>query len=145
LGEVRRELERLTIERAVPQALVSDDGTELTSGAVLRRATGRLASHYIEHDKPVQNAFIESFNSRLRDEWLNEQLFGSLAKAREIIDAWRHDYNCVRPHSSLGPLTPMQFAAQQGDGPSEQGDGSADRPLAPPPQPRQNINSGLYQ
>ena len=94
-----RELERLAIERATPQIIVSDNGTELTSGAVLRWATGRVAWHYIEPGKPVQNAFVESFNSKLRDECLNEHVFLTLAEAREIIEAWRHDYNHLRPHS----------------------------------------------
>jgi putative transposase len=106
LGAVRvvRELERLATERAVPQEMISDNGTELTSGAVLRWATGRLAWHYIEPGKPVQNAFIESFNSRLRDECLNEHVFLSLTEARQIIEAWRYDYNHLRPHSSPGAL-----------------------------------------
>ena len=108
-------------------------GPELTSGAVLRWATRRVAWHYIEPGKPVQNAFIESFNSKLRDECLNEYVFTSLGEARAIIEAWRHDYNYFRPHSSLGALTPREFADQQGDGPLEQVWGSADRPLAPPP------------
>ena len=113
LGGVRvvRELERLTFERALPEMVVSDNGTELTSGAVLRWATGRIAWHYIEPGKPVQNAFVESFNSKLRDECLNEHVFLSLAEARETIEAWRHDYNHRRPHSSLGALTPAEFAA----------------------------------
>jgi len=116
LGGVRvvRELERLTAERATPEMVVSDNGTELTSGAVLRWATGRLQWHYIEPGKPVQNAFIESFNSKLRDECLNEHMFLSLAEARETIEAWRNDYNQVRPHSSLGALTPTQFAMLKG-------------------------------
>ncbi len=101
LGGVRvvRELERLTLERALPETVVSDNGTELTSGAVLRWATRRVAWHYIEPGKPVQNAFIESFNSKLRDECLNEYVFSSLGEARTIIEAWRHDYNQLRPHS----------------------------------------------
>jgi len=86
-------------------------GTELTSGAVLRWASRRVAWHYIEPGKPVQNAFVESFNSKLRDECLNEYVFTSLAEARAIIVAWRHDYNDLRPHSSLGALTPSEFAA----------------------------------
>jgi len=108
---VVRELERLTIERALPETVVSDNGTELTSGAVLRWATRRVAWHYIEPGKPVQNAFIESFNSKLRDECLNEHLFLTLAEARETIENWREDYNQRRPHSSLGALTPTEFAA----------------------------------
>jgi putative transposase len=114
LGGVRvvRELERLTLERALPEMVVSDNGTELTSGAVLRWATSRVAWHYIEPGKPMQNAFIESFNSKLRDECLNEYVFTTLKEARTIIEAWRHDYNHLRPHSSLGYLAPEEFAAQ---------------------------------
>jgi putative transposase len=113
LGGVRvvRELERLVTERGTPGVIVSDNGTELTSCAVLRWATGRLDWHYIEPGKPVQNAFIESFNSRLRDECLNEHVFLTLAQARATIDAWRQDYNHLRPHGSLGALTPTEFAA----------------------------------
>lgn len=92
--------------------MVSDNGTELTSGAVLRWATRRVAWHYIEPGKPVQNAFIESFNSKLRDECLNEYVFTSLGEAHVIIEAWRHDYNHLRPHSSLGYLAPEEFAAR---------------------------------
>ena len=112
LGGVRvvRELERLVEERAKPDTIVSDKGTELTSGAVLRWATRRIGWHYIEPGKPVQNAFIESFNSKLRDECLNEYVFSSLAEARAIIEEWRQDYNHLRPHSSLGTLTPVEFA-----------------------------------
>ena len=137
---VVRELDRITLERITPKVIVSDNGTELTSMAVLRWATDRLGWHYIQPGKPVQNAFIESFNSKLRDECLNEHVFASLVEARQIIEAWRHDYNHFRPHSSLGALTPREFADQQGDGPLEQVWGSADRPLAPPPQQGQNIN-----
>jgi putative transposase len=131
LGGVRvvRELDQLTLERGTPKVIVSDNGTELTSGAVLRWAIDRVAWHYIQPGKPVQNAFIESFNSKLRDECLNEHVFLSLGEAREIITAWRHDYNHVRPHSSLGARTPREFADQQGVGPLEQVWGSADHPL----------------
>src|SRR5882672_4306349 len=131
LGGVRvvRELDQLTLERGTPKVIVSDNGTELTSGAVLRWAIDRVAWHYIQPGKPVQNAFIESFNSKLRDECLNEHVFVSLGEAREIITAWRHDYNHVRPHSSLGARTPREFADQQAVGPLEQVWGSADLPL----------------
>ena len=115
LGGVRvvRELERLTIERALPETVVSDNGTELTSRAVLCCAGQPEGSrHYIEPGKPVQNAFIESFNSKLRDECLNEYVSSSLGEARAIIEAWRHDYNHLRPHSSLGYLAPEEFAAR---------------------------------
>ena len=141
---VVRELEQLIRVRGTPKIIVSDNGSELTSVAVLRWVPGRVAWHYIEPGKPVQNAFVESFNSRLRDECLNEHAFLSLAEAREIIANWRHDYNFVRPHSSLGRLTPSEFAERQGDGPPEQAQGSAARPLAPPPHLGHNINPGLY-
>jgi putative transposase len=90
-----------------------------------------LALHRTGQARPER--FIESFNSRLRDECLNEHLFDSLAEARQIIEAWMLDYNHARPHSSLGTLTPNEFAELQGNGPPEQAQGSAARPLAPPP------------
>ncbi len=114
--------------------------TELTSAPVLSWATDLTGWHYIEHVKPVQNALIESFNSKLREECLTKHVFVSMAEPREIIEAWRHDYNHRRPHSSLRALTPREFADQQGDDPPEQVWGSAARPLAPPPHQGQNIN-----
>ena len=93
--------------------VVSDNGTELTSTAMLRwqQATG-IAWHYIQPGKPQQNGFVESFNGRLRDELLNETLFGSLVHARQIIEDWRIDYNGERPHTSLNGLTPNEFATR---------------------------------
>ena len=67
-------------------------------------------AHYIAPGKPQQNAFIESFNGRLRDELLNETLFGSLAHVRAVLAVWRLDYNTIRPHSSLGNLAPADYA-----------------------------------
>jgi putative transposase len=131
---VVRELNRLTLERATPKTIVSDNGTELTSTAVLSWAIDRVQWHYIQPGKPIQNAFIESFNSKLRDECLNEHAFLSLAEARALIDEWRDDYNHLRPHSSLGALTPVEFVKQQGGGSLEQVCGSALRPLAQSPQ-----------
>jgi putative transposase len=99
-------------ERGKPRTIVSDNGTELTSNAILAWADeGRIDWHYIAPGKPVQNAFIESFNGRLRDEFLNETLFRSLPQAREALEAWRRDYNTNRPHSRLGWLTPATYAA----------------------------------
>ena len=114
LGGVRvvRELERLTLERTRPETVVSDNGTELTSGAVLRWATRRVAWHCIEPGKPVQNAFVESFNSKLRDECLNEYVFsrpGRSACDHRGVAARLHQ---LRPHSSLGYLAPEEFAAR---------------------------------
>jgi putative transposase len=108
---VVRELDRLCLRRGQPAMIVSDNGTELTSHAVLRwvEETG-IEWHYIAPGKPVQNAFVESFNGRLRDECLNEHVFRSLSQARALVEAWRIDYNTVRPHSSLGGLPPSVFA-----------------------------------
>jgi putative transposase len=110
---VARELDRLVAERgATPAMVVSDNGTELTSTAILRWAEERRVEwHYIAPGKPVQNAFVESFNGKFRDECLNEHVFGSLGEARRITEAWRQDYNAARPHTSLGGLSPAEFAA----------------------------------
>ena len=90
---------------------VSDNGTELTGTAVLRFSQERqIAWHYIAPGKPTQNAFIESFNARLRDELLNETLFTSLAQVRAVLAAWKDDYNNTRPQSALGNLTPTEYA-----------------------------------
>lgn len=110
---VARELDRIMAWRSKPASIVSDNGTELTSNTILAWAeTNGVAWHYIEPGKPVQNAFIESFNGRLRDELLNETLFRSLPHARAILEAWRTDYNTERPHSKLGWRTPCAYAAQ---------------------------------
>jgi putative transposase len=114
---VARELDLLIAARGKPALIVSDNGTELTSTAILRWSEERgVAWHYIQPGKPIQNAFVESFNGRLRDECLNETLFRSLAHARELIAAWRADYNGHRPHTSLGGLTPSEFAARSDKG-----------------------------
>ena len=90
---------------------------------------------FIDPGKPLQNAFIESFNGRLRDELLNETLFGSLAHARAALAEWRLDYNTVRPHSSLGNLPPTDYAtisssASQRGGPLRAIGGFAPHPVA---------------
>lgn len=91
---VIRELATLTDERGPPKMIVSDNGTELTSNAVLTwSGDARIGWHYIAPGKPTQNGFVESFNGRMRDELLNETLFRSLAQSREIIAAWILDYN----------------------------------------------------
>jgi putative transposase len=108
---VARELDAIIARRGRPQAIVSDNGTELTSMAILRWSQDtRVEWHYIAPGKPTQNAFIESFNGRLRDELLNETLFTTLAQARIVLAEWRHDYNTVRPHSKLGGRTPAEIA-----------------------------------
>lgn len=108
---VARELDALIAARGKPVMVVSDNGTELTSMAILRWSQQQqIEWHYIAPGKPQQNAFIESFNGRLRDELLNETLFASLVHARETLSLWKDDYNTVRPHSALGNLTPAAYA-----------------------------------
>ena len=90
-------------------------GTEFTSNAILTFLDDRKFDwHYIAPGKPTQNAFIESFNGRLRDELLNETLVPSLHRARATLATWRTDYNTERPHSRLGWKTPVAYAPQQG-------------------------------
>ena len=110
---VLRELDRIIETRGCPRMIVSDNGTEFTSNAILAWQQERdVEWHYIAPGKPMQNGFVESFNGRLRDECLNEHLFTNLNEAREIIEAWRIDYNTNRPHTSLNGLTPTEFAAR---------------------------------
>ena len=110
-SRVARELDQLLAGRGKPQSIVSDNGTELTSKAILRWSEDhRIGWHYIAPGKPQQNAFIESFIGRLRDEMLNETLFRSLAHARFVLEAWRADFNSSRPHSRLGWMTPNAYA-----------------------------------
>lgn len=105
------ELDRLVARRGKPETVVSDNGMELTSMAVLRwsQETG-VEWHYIAPGKPMQNAFVESFNGRFRDECLNETLFSTLGEDRRAIHSWMEDYNQSRPHSSLSNQTPAEFA-----------------------------------
>lgn len=108
---VTRELDRVIAERGMPRTIVSDNGTEFTSMAILKWVQDVGVNwHYIAPGKPTQNAFIESFNGKLRDECLNETLFSSLADAKQELAIWRKDYNTTRPHSSISNLTPKEFA-----------------------------------
>ena len=110
-ARMTRELDTLIRRRGQPDMIVSDNGTEMTSHAVLRWCQDiGVRWHYIAPGKPMQNAFVESFNGRLRDECLNEHIFGNLAEARKIIENWRFDYNTQRPHTSLGGLPPAVYA-----------------------------------
>ena len=112
-ARVVRELQTLCEQRGHPKTIVSDNGTELTSTAVLKWVKEtEIDWHYIQPGQPAQNAFIESFNGRLRDECLNETLFSSLRDARYELSRWRDDYNQVRPHSALGNLSPAEFVKQ---------------------------------
>src|SRR5262245_524914 len=103
-------LDRLADTRALTEEIVLDNGPEFIGRALDQWAYTRgVRLHFIAPGKPVQNAHIESFHGRFRDECLNEAWFVTLADARRIIEAWRQDYNAVRPHSSLGYLTPEEF------------------------------------
>lgn len=111
-ARVARELAAVMERRGRPGMIVSDNGTEFTSNAVLSWASAmQIDWHYIAPGKPIQNAFAESFNGRMRDELLNESLFFGLGHARSEIAAWIADYNTERPHSALGYRTPAAFAA----------------------------------
>jgi putative transposase len=148
---VARELDAIIGQRGRPDTIVSDNGTEYTSNAILGWAddTG-VGWHYIAPGKPQQNGYNESFNGRLRDELLNETLFRSLPHARAVLEDWRRDYNEQRPHSKLGWMTPRDYArAISGESGrhAAQPDGSAHRPLATPDdqgsdQPRTLIMAG---
>jgi putative transposase len=141
---VVRELDALIATRGRPAMIVSDNGTELTSMVMLCWSQQHQVEwHYIAPGKPTQNAFVESFNGRLRDELLNETLFTSLAHARAELLAWKNDYNSVRPHSSLGNLAPSIYAqlsapGMQRDGALRYTGGSAPRPVASPSQQGSN-------
>ncbi len=146
---VVRELEAVITLRGRPAMCVSDNGTELTCLAILRWGQEmRIEWHYIAPGKPTQNAFVESFNGKLRDELLNETLFTSLAQARAVLAAWKDDYNNVRPHSALGNLSPAEYADCSTPGTQRGGalrytEGSAPRPVASPSPMGSNVTRTL--
>ena len=135
-ARVSRFLDQLAGQRSRPQAIVTDNGPEFTSKAMFlwSQRTG-VALRFIQPGKPVQNAVVESFNGKFRDTCLNAQWFVDLADARRSIAAWRLHYNTVRPHSSLGFLSPERFRlADEGncgqDGRSAPWDTSSRFPLS---------------
>lgn len=106
-------LEGLRASRGLPDVIVTDNGSEFTSRAFDAWAYARnVKIDFIQPGKPTQNAFIESFNGTLRDDCLNVHWFQSLPDAKRTIEAWRDDYNQVRPHSALGGLTPGEFGSK---------------------------------
>ena len=110
-SRVRRVLDRIASERGLPEAIVVDNGPEFRGRALAAwSAERRVRLEFIQPGKPVQNAFVESFNGRLRDECLNVNWFTSLGDARRKIGSWRRDYNEQRPHSSLAYMAPVEFA-----------------------------------
>lgn len=109
-SRVARELESLVQTKGRPEQIVSDNGTEFTSMAILTWAEkGLVKWEYIQPGKPMQNGAVESFNGRVRDELLNQHWFLSLQEAQKLGKEWVEDYNEVRPHSALGGLSPNEF------------------------------------
>ena len=124
--EVVTVLERLVSTRGAPAYLRCDNGTELTAHALIDWCRfSATSTSYIDPGSPSQNAFVESFNGRVRDELLNVEEFFCLAEARVVIGDWHEDYNTRRPHSALGMRTPAAFAAAWSADPTDDA-----RPLA---------------
>ena len=108
---VRRVLDRIASQRGLPEAIVVDNGPEFRGRVLAAWSQERgVRLEFIQPGKPTQNAYIESFNGRLREECLNANWFTSLSDARRKIESWRQDYNYERPHSSLNYLPPVEFA-----------------------------------
>jgi putative transposase len=107
---VARSLDQLKLTRGLPKQIVTDNGPEFTSKAMfLWSQQAGVELHFIQPGKPTQNAFVESYNGKFRDACLNEHWFTTIADARRTIEGWRIHYNTVRPHSSLGRITPDEF------------------------------------
>ena len=134
---VARELDLIIAARGLPTTIVSDNGTELTSRAILSWSQERqIEWHYIAPGKPTQNAFIESFNGKFRDEVLNETIFITLDHARQVLAAWKDDYNLIRPHSAIGNIAPFEYANLKH--PAKQRDRALELFGAPRPVPLHN-------
>lgn len=111
---VAEALDRLKLSRGLPSAIICDNGSEYVSKVMDQWAyRNRVELKFIQPGKPTQNGFIESFNGRFRHECLNQHWFESLDQAREIIEAWRIEYNTDRPNKALGRKTPEEFAKEQ--------------------------------
>ncbi len=109
-SRVARILETLRMTYGLPEQIMTDNGPEFTGRAMDAWAYARdIGLHFIEPGKPSQNGYIESFNGKFRDECLNEHWFVSMADARRLIEAWRDDYNKIRPHSALNGMSPAMF------------------------------------
>jgi putative transposase len=110
-ADVIREFEDIAFERAFPETIRFDNGSEFTSLAMLRWSAERgVQMHFIAPGKPTQNANIESLNGKIRDELLNMHSFTTIFEARRTAETWRADYNDLRPHSALDLQTPREFA-----------------------------------
>ena len=104
-------LNKIALFRGLPKEILTDNGPEFTSNLLNAWAYDHTVEHlFIDPGKPMQNGYIESFNGKLRAECLNQHWFKSVSEAKDIIEHWRLEYNQVRPHSSLGNLTPAEYA-----------------------------------
>ena len=109
-ARVCRVLDRLFLTRALPETLIVDNGPEFAGTALDAWAAQHgVHLHFIQPGKPVQNAFIESFNGKFRDECLNEHWFVTVQEAQLVIEAWRREYNEEQTHSAIGDVTPQEF------------------------------------
>ena len=109
-------LDRMAETRGLPHSITIDNGPEFAGRCLDEWAYRKgVRLNFIRPGKPIENAYAESFNGRLRDECLNENWFMNLKHARQVIEAWRKDYNVARPHSSLGGLTPLEFIGKTGN------------------------------
>jgi putative transposase len=116
-ARVCRILDRLFLTRPLPETLILDNGPEFAGTALDAWATQHgVHLHFIQPGKPVQNAFIESFNGKFRDECLNEHWFLTLQEAQLVIEAWRREYNEERTHSTIGDVTPQEFITNYQNG-----------------------------
>lgn len=110
-ADVTRTLARLKLTRGLPRVILVDNGAEFSGNDLDRWAhENGVQIHFIRPGKPTENAYIESFNGRLRDECLNANVFYDIEEARKVVEQWREDYNNWRPHSGLGNETPSEFA-----------------------------------
>ena len=116
-ARVVRVLERLAFTRGLPQMIVSDNGSEFTGRALDAWANRHgVRLHFVDPGRPMQNAFVESFNGKFREECLDLHWFADLVDARRQIESWRREYNTIRPHSSLDDVPPAEFAGRFPEG-----------------------------
>lgn len=113
-ARVTRVLDMVCALRGYPERIVTDNGSEFTSRAMLAwTSQNRVAHHFIDPGKPMQNGYMESLNGRMRDEHMNAQVPDTLQEARQMVEDWKNHYNNERPHSSLKYLTPREYAVKE--------------------------------
>jgi putative transposase len=144
--KVRRILARLIEEHGAPEHIRSDNGSEFIEKELRQWLTDKkIKTIYIEAGSPWQNGFVESFNARMRDECLNREWFFTLTEARVVIEDWRWKYNHLRPHRSLGYLTPLKFAQKESPLPHLSSQGLGCGRATPSLRPVLDFLNHLYQ